>query len=104
MIRYGGEIEMVCSICGRTFFDTSYNTKRICLKCQDDGVNMVTYKIYYGKDKTLELTEEEALEIYRYLELKLTGFTRQNFRDQIKVKNCTAENCTGILWNHDSEW
>ena len=94
MIKYGGEIEMVCSICGRTFYDTSYNTKRICLKCQDDGIevpNMVTYKIHYGKNKTIELTEDEAWEIYKYLELKLTGFARQNFKTQIKEKGKTAD-------------
>lgn len=97
MIKLGGDIEMACSICGKLFYDTSYNVKQICLQCQHDrslteaeiakiqqlGENM---KVYYGNDKKLEVTEQEAWEIYRYLELKLTRFKRTNFKDEMRKK------------------
>lgn len=93
MIKLGGE--MVCSECGRIFYDTSYNVNQLCLQCQHDrslteaeidkiqqlGENMT---VYYGNGKELKVTKQEAWEIYRYLALKLKN---QNFQDTMRKKS-----------------
>ncbi len=43
---------------------------------------MTTYKVKYAEGKELELSEQEAWTLYRWLEQKLTGFRRTNFVEQ----------------------
>ena len=47
---------------------------------------MTKYKVTYAKGKTIELTEQEAWTLYRWLETKLTGFKRENFKERIIEK------------------
>ncbi len=46
---------------------------------------MKKYKINYAKTKHIELTEKEAIEIYKYLEIKLKHGTFQE-QNQVNIR------------------
>lgn len=105
MSKLGAAMKMTCTKCGRTFYDTSVNTERVCLQCRfkeenemlkykglylheqelsEEELQHLKYKIHYAKgSKFVEVTEDEAWEIYRYLDLRLKG---RNFKDQMRKK------------------